>query len=260
MDDQENSKPEAHYDAYDYSTFWGGRDYENLSDRMAVTRLLRIVTPHDYIIDVGGGLGRLVPCYIDAYQHAALIDPSSVQLKKTQEYIGETYPNLSFIQGTAERLPLPDQSVDTILCVRVSHHIPHIAVAFAEYHRVLRPGGYVIMEIANKLHVKSRMKAFFTGKGKELASDVPVAVRVKGDEGSIPFVNHNPKNIARLFTESGFEIVSILSASNFRSGFLKSHIPLSFLLSLERLLQGRLGSLWFGPSIYFLVRKENHTD
>jgi ubiquinone/menaquinone biosynthesis C-methylase UbiE len=255
MNNQDIQK-EAHYDVYDYSTFWHGRNYEDLSDKVAIDRLLKKTTMRNRIIDVGGGLGRLVPCYIHLYKEAVLIDPSSVQLARTEKEIGERYPNLSFLQGTAEHLPYADGTIDTIVCVRVSHHIPDIAVAFAEYHRVLKSEGYLIMEIANKLHVKSRIKAMLKGKTKELHSAAPVSARQHSTDASIAFVNHNPKAIAQLLEKQGFEVITILSASNFRSGFLKKALPLSFLMFWERLLQRPLAGLWFGPSIYFFARKK----
>lgn len=40
----------------------------------------------------------------------------------------------------------------------------------------------------------------------------------------------------------------------FRNSFLKKGIPLRLLVSLESVAQPFLSRLWFGPSIYFLVR------
>jgi SAM-dependent methyltransferase len=44
----------------------------------------------------------------------------------------------------AERLPLPDQSFDLVLGHAVLHHVPDLRRAFAELHRVLRPGGWLL--------------------------------------------------------------------------------------------------------------------
>jgi SAM-dependent methyltransferase len=47
------------------------------------------------------------------------------------------------VPGDAERLDLPDASFDLVLGHAVLHHIPDLERAFAEFHRVLRPGGRV---------------------------------------------------------------------------------------------------------------------
>ena len=41
----------------------------------------------------------------------------------------------------AERLPFADESFDLVLGHAVLHHLPDVAQAFSEFHRVLRPGG-----------------------------------------------------------------------------------------------------------------------
>ncbi len=44
----------------------------------------------------------------------------------------------------AEALPFADQSFDLVFGHAVLHHIPDLARAFGEFHRVLRPGGALI--------------------------------------------------------------------------------------------------------------------
>jgi len=44
----------------------------------------------------------------------------------------------------AEQLPFEDESFDLVLGHAVLHHIPDLDRAFAEFHRVLRPGGRIL--------------------------------------------------------------------------------------------------------------------
>jgi len=44
----------------------------------------------------------------------------------------------------AERLPFDDASFDLVLGHAILHHIPDLSQAFAEFHRVLKPGGTVV--------------------------------------------------------------------------------------------------------------------
>ena len=49
----------------------------------------------------------------------------------------------AFIQGDCENTGLPDNSVDTILCSGMLHHLD-LSYAFPELRRVLRPGGKIL--------------------------------------------------------------------------------------------------------------------
>ena len=46
-------------------------------------------------------------------------------------------------RADAESLPFPDRSFDLVLGHAVLHHLPDLERAFAEFHRVLRPGGRI---------------------------------------------------------------------------------------------------------------------
>jgi SAM-dependent methyltransferase len=46
-------------------------------------------------------------------------------------------------RADAESLPFPDGSFDLVLGHAVLHHLPDLERAFAEFHRVLRPGGRI---------------------------------------------------------------------------------------------------------------------
>jgi ubiquinone/menaquinone biosynthesis C-methylase UbiE len=49
------------------------------------------------------------------------------------------------VQGDSERLPFADGSFDVVTCANSFHHYPHQDRAVGEMHRVLRPGGRLIL-------------------------------------------------------------------------------------------------------------------
>ena len=51
---------------------------------------------------------------------------------------------VSTVQSDAEALPFGDDSFDVVLGHAVLHHLPDLERAFAEFRRVLRPGGRII--------------------------------------------------------------------------------------------------------------------
>src|SRR5262249_25383855 len=48
------------------------------------------------------------------------------------------------VRTEAERLPFPDESFDLVFGHAVLHHLPDLDASFAEFERVLRPGGTVV--------------------------------------------------------------------------------------------------------------------
>ncbi len=52
--------------------------------------------------------------------------------------------------GTAEALPVPDDSEDFILSSHVVEHLPNVVQAFGEWNRVVRTGGYVFMVVPRR--------------------------------------------------------------------------------------------------------------
>lgn len=56
--------------------------------------------------------------------------------------------------GSAEDIPLPDNSVDSILCTQVFEHVARPHIAIKELFRVLKPGGKCLLTVpqTNELH------------------------------------------------------------------------------------------------------------
>lgn len=50
-----------------------------------------------------------------------------------------------FMNGDSEHLPFADRSFDVVTCGNSFHHYPHQAVVVREMHRVLRPGGRLMI-------------------------------------------------------------------------------------------------------------------
>jgi ubiquinone/menaquinone biosynthesis C-methylase UbiE len=66
--------------------------------------------------------------------------------KKAVDFCNNHYSvdGLSFSQGDAENLPLPDSSVDVVFNLESSHCYGSMPRFLSEVHRVLRPGGYFL--------------------------------------------------------------------------------------------------------------------
>ncbi len=92
----------------------------------------------------------------------ALLDiaPSDTTTPRLRELGGERYVSVDFDPGADKRvvdvrasvthLPLPDDSVDLMICYHVLEHVPDDASAMAEIARVVRPGGVAIVQVPHR--------------------------------------------------------------------------------------------------------------
>ncbi len=91
------------------------------------------------ILDVGGAGGRYKGFFKNAKTYRVL-DPDTSQ-----------HPD---IVGTAEEIPLPDRSIDAIVCTQVLGDVWDLPKAISEMARILRPGGSLLIteSLMNELH------------------------------------------------------------------------------------------------------------
>jgi ubiquinone/menaquinone biosynthesis C-methylase UbiE len=88
------------------------------------------------VLDIGAGTGKLTDAVLAAGHDVLAVEP----LAEMREVLEARHPGLSVIAGTAERLPLPDGSVDGVV-VGAAFHWFEQDVALAEIVRVLRASG-----------------------------------------------------------------------------------------------------------------------
>lgn len=57
----------------------------------------------------------------------------------------------------AERLPIPDDSIDIVVCQEGAEHLPNQLLALQEFHRVLKPGGTLVITTPNISNLVGRL-------------------------------------------------------------------------------------------------------
>jgi ubiquinone/menaquinone biosynthesis C-methylase UbiE len=237
---------------HNYLHYWDGRDYEDASERLAITRFLK-GRHFRNAMDIGGGYGRLCIFLEEYADKVTLAEPSQQQLDIAKDYL-KKHPQIKRVLTQADDLKFKDKSHDLITMIRVMHHLPDPSTEFKELARVLSDDGYLILEVANYAHGRNRLKHFV--RGKRLPND-PVDIRSAKNrrKSEIAFVNHNPKTVQRQLAHAGLKVEKVLSVSNLRSTTLKKVLPQGIMLTVERVLQPTLAKTYFGPSVFFLVRK-----
>ena len=237
---------------HNYLKYWDGREYEHAAEEIAIKKLLR-GKRFKHAVDIGGGYGRLCVLLENYADKVTLAEPSQQQLDIAAEFL-KTHPEVDRKLMQADDLKFADGTVDLFTMIRVMHHLPDPTPEFSEIARSLAPNGYAIIEVANYAHARNRLKHIL--KGERLPVK-PIDIRSEKNkrEEEIPFVNHNPHTVLRQLEHAGLRVESTLSVSNLRSTQLKKMLPRKLLLTAEYFLQRPLAGSYFGPSIFFLVRK-----
>jgi SAM-dependent methyltransferase len=125
---------------YSARTGWRSAGEERMRFRKATA--LAHVPPGAAVLDIGardGGLKRYLPTDV-RYQGIDI----------TPEFAA---PDI-LIRDISSGIPFPDRSFDFTFCIEVLEHVPNPFGTLSEIHRVLRPGGVLILSVPNPYHVK----------------------------------------------------------------------------------------------------------
>ena len=88
------------------------------------------------VLDLGAGTGKLTTRLVERGLDVVAVDPIAEML----ELLSSALPDTPALLGTAEQIPLPDNSVDAVLVAQAWHWFD-LDGAVAAVARVLRPGG-----------------------------------------------------------------------------------------------------------------------
>ncbi|MEO0605480.1 MAG: class I SAM-dependent methyltransferase [Myxococcota bacterium] len=123
---------------------WYAEKYgEYPTNRLAVDRLE--LAADAVVLDVGCGTGAALRRAAERLTSGRLIgvDPVPRMLEIARERAGDV--TLDLREGSANALPLEDQSCDVVLAFDSMDHWDDVAEGLAEIRRVMRPGGRVLI-------------------------------------------------------------------------------------------------------------------
>jgi ubiquinone/menaquinone biosynthesis C-methylase UbiE len=93
------------------------------------------------VLEIGFGSGLNVPFYPATLTRVYALDPATVGRQLAARRVAVSPVPVEYIGLDAQRIPLADGSVDSVLTTWTLCTIPDVAQALAEVRRVLRPGG-----------------------------------------------------------------------------------------------------------------------
>lgn len=96
------------------------------------------------VLEIGIGSALNVRYYTSDVQYLVGVDPSRELWRIGQPRLGTSEFPVHYVTASAEKLPLADRCVDTILTTWTLCSIPDVRSALAEMRRVLRPGGRLL--------------------------------------------------------------------------------------------------------------------
>ena len=131
---------------------WSGRYDRDVLQffffRPAHRMLLANLTAQDRrILDIGCGTGKFASRVLEQFPESQVwgLDLSAGMLSQCRARSQAADGRLHLVQGDSERLPFQDNAFDAITCTHSFHHYPRQDKVIAEMHRVLRPGGRLLI-------------------------------------------------------------------------------------------------------------------
>jgi SAM-dependent methyltransferase len=120
-------------------TFGRGRSARLVADTAGVQ-------PGDRVVDVGSGPGRFLREAGERGAEAVGVEPSGQMRRLAAWRIPASLrERVRVVDGTAERIPLDDGSATVAWAVASFHHWTDPEAGLAELHRVLAPGGRLLI-------------------------------------------------------------------------------------------------------------------
>lgn len=130
--------------------------------------------PFSDLLDAGCGTGAMLGMFRRDYpdKNYTGVDFSEKMIETAKK---KRMEGICFVAGDCENLPFADNSFDVVTCSMSFHHYPNPEKFFLSLHRVLRPGGRLILR---DMASNSRILMWFFNR-----IEIPVANRFlnKGD-------------------------------------------------------------------------------
>ena len=132
-----------------YDSKWG-IDFGTVGQEQVLAKMLKALgrepTRVARSLEIGSGTGYFTLNLLRAglIDRATCSDISAGMLQRLELNAERLGLSVETRVADAERLPFADESFDLVLGHAVLHHIPNLARAFAEFERVLSPGGTIV--------------------------------------------------------------------------------------------------------------------
>lgn len=209
-----DSIPDYWDEIYTENTFYG-HHYQRRRELIAEMLFSTGPEPGQLVLDVGCGAGGYFPVYLDAGLEIKGVDVSDSMAEKVSNIFSKEIDQgkVSVETGDIENLSFEDDMFDYAVSAGVFMYLPDMKHALAEMCRVVKVGGYAILNIDNHRTIASML-------------DIPtllwnIVLKVSGKFGnnkpkskdtsecaSAPLTkSYSPAALRRMVKDMGLEIV-----------------------------------------------------
>ncbi|MEZ4613845.1 MAG: methyltransferase domain-containing protein, partial [Caldilineaceae bacterium] len=158
-------------------------------------------------------------------------------------------PRFVFVAGNVYSLPLASGILDTLVMVRVMHHLADVDAALAQLQRVLHNRSVAVLEYANKRNLKALMRWALRRQSWSPLDRAPV------EFVDLNFDFHPAWMTARL-AAAGLAPRKQYAVSHFRLPLLKDRVPARQLAAIDQRLFGVGGVYPLAPSVFVQVQPQ----
>lgn len=231
--------------------FWEGqgRGYEDATERLAIEQLL---PKHGVrVAEIGAGFGRLAKLYL-GYEQIVLFDYSRTLLQDAVQQWGHD-PRFVFVAGNIYQLPFAAGSLDSLVMVRVMHHLADVPQALQQLERVLHKRSVAVIEYANKRNLKAMARWLLRQQAWSPFSLAPI------EFVALNFDFH-PRWMSEQLMKAGLVCKQQFAVSHFRLPLLKERMDVGRLARLDSYLFRPGGYYPLAPSVFVqAVSKKGHS-
>lgn len=128
-------------------------------EKMRLKKIVQLAQfqENDLVLDLGCGEGFLISLIPNSTKKIVGLDISEIALNRAAEILKEK-KGVELLRGNAEKLNLPDESFDKIICSEMLEHTPKPRKAMEEMHRVLKNNGLLVISVPDEKRIQFIMK------------------------------------------------------------------------------------------------------
>ncbi len=159
--------------------------------------------PRGRLLDVGTGYGFFL-----ALMHARRWEVMGLEISPTGARYGQERWGLQILPQPWEKASFPEKEFDVVTALYVIEHLPDPLAFLREVHRILRPGGMIVLRYPHTTPIK----------------DILSIMRIKNHLYHLPFhlSDFSPKTMHRALTKAGFAqiktVVGGFTAPSYHAG------------------------------------------
>lgn len=180
----------------DTENLWMNLVRRFVDDRMPLT-----------VLDLGSGTGRFsVPLANALHAQVVGVEPADEMRKIARQ--SNRHPDIRYIKGSAEDIPLDDSSCEVAWMSMVIHHMSRLDCAIKEINRVLKPDGKVF--VRNSFRNRLQSVCFY--------EFFPMAIAI--DNERLPSVG----DVEAIFQEEGFHLEHLEAVEQVIDATFRDHV------------------------------------